>query len=194
MPMTVPPVTDERQALLAFLAQQRAAVRNACYGLTDQQARETSTASTLSLGGLVNHLAQVERDWTQRITTDTTQGPHDPEAEMAHYFDGFRLADGETLAGVLHEYEEAAAGTDVAVSAIEDLGRPVPLPEAPWFPAGDCTVRWALVHMIEETARHAGHADILRESLDGASAGALMAAAEGWPEDGWVKPWQPPAA
>src|ERR1700722_14364987 len=101
MPMTVPPVTDECQALLAFLAQQRAAVRNACYGLTDQQARETSTASTLSLGGLVKHLAQGEHYWTQRITTDTTRGPHDPDAEMARYFDGFRLADGETLAAVL---------------------------------------------------------------------------------------------
>jgi hypothetical protein len=52
-------------------------------------------------------------------------------------------------------------------------------------------VRWIALHLIEETARHAGHADIIREALDGALSGPLMAAAEGWPPDGWVKPWQP---
>ena len=56
------------------------------------------------------------------------------------------------------------------------------------------SVRWTVLHLIEETARHAGHADIIRESLDGASAGALMAAAEGWPETNWVTPWTPAGA
>jgi hypothetical protein len=53
--------------------------------------------------------------------------------------------------------------------------------------------RWILLHLIEETARHAGHADLIREALDGALSGPLMAAAEGWPADGWVKPWRPPS-
>jgi hypothetical protein len=77
---------------------------------------------------------------------------------------------------------------------IDDLGRAVSLPKEPWYPDPDrCTVRWILLHLIEETARHAGHADIIREALDGGLSGALMAAAEGWPADGWVKPWQPTA-
>jgi hypothetical protein len=70
----------------------------------------------------------------------------------------------------------------------------VPLPPAPWNPDPDgCTVRWILLHLIEETARHAGHADLLREALDGGLSGPLMAAAEGWPADGWVTPWRPTA-
>ena len=103
-----------------------------------------------------------------------------------------QLQAGETLAGALDQYEEAAARTNATVAGIDDLGRRVPLPAAPWFPDSErCTVRLVLLHLIEETARHAGHADIVREALDGALSGPLMAAAEGWPEDGRVKPWRP---
>ncbi len=65
----------------------------------------------------------------------------------------------------------------------------------PWYPKdlGAWTVRWVLVHLIEETARHTGHADIVRETVDGAQAVELLAAVEGWPEDGFVKPWRKPA-
>ncbi len=66
----------------------------------------------------------------------------------------------------------------------------------PWFPADveAWSVRWVLLHILEETARHAGHADIVRESIDGATMYELMAGAEGWPETEWLKPWRPPAA
>jgi hypothetical protein len=85
-----------------------------------------------------------------------------------------------------------SARTDTVIGAIDDLGHRVPLPREPWFPDPEnCTVRWIVLHLIEETARHAGHADIIREALDGAMSGPLMAAAEGWPKDGWVTPWQP---
>jgi hypothetical protein len=92
---------------------------------------------------------------------------------------------------MLNQYEEASARTNAVVGTVDDLGRPVPLPKEPWYPDPDrCTVRWILFHLIEETARHAGHADIIREALDGGLSGPLMAAAEGWPIDGWVKPWR----
>jgi Protein of unknown function (DUF664) len=72
----------------------------------------------------------------------------------------------------------------------------VPVPKGvPWF-ADDVeawTLRWVLLHLIEETARHAGHADIVRESIDGATAGALLAAVEGWQPTAWLQPWQPAA-
>jgi hypothetical protein len=104
----------------------------------------------------------------------------------------FVLTDDETLAGVLEQYVEASAHTDEVIESVNDLGRRVSLPEAPWYPDTEgCTVRWILLHLIEETARHAGHADIIREALDGALSGPLMAAVEGWPEDGWIKPWRP---
>ena len=118
-------------------------------------------------------------------------GDTDPSAAMADYLGTFQLTREETLAGVLAGYEAAAAQTDRSTRATADLDRQVPLPATPWSPDG-CTVRWILFHLIEETARHAGHADLLREALDGGLSGPLMAAAEGWPADGWVTPWRPP--
>ena len=63
----------------------------------------------------------------------------------------------------------------------------------PWFPddVDAWSVRWVLLHLIEEIARHAGHADIVREAIDGATMYELMAAAEGWPATEWLQPWQP---
>jgi uncharacterized damage-inducible protein DinB len=192
MPMHVIQEIDERQQLLAFLDQQRQAAVHACYGLSDQQARATSTASPLSLGGLVKHLTQTERQWIARLgDSPAPEEGGDASARMEEYFASFRLTNGETLAGVLEDYREAAAETDAAIAGEPDMNRTVDLPPAPWLPAGSCSVRWILLHLIEEAARHAGHADIIRESLDGATSGPLMAAAEGWPEDGWITPWRP---
>jgi uncharacterized damage-inducible protein DinB len=187
MPLNVPPVAGESESLLAFLAQQRAAARNAAYGLTEDQARMGSTGSTLSIGGLIKHLAGAERGWIDRLEQCDTSDPTD----YAAYLAGFHLTPDESLAGVLDLYRQAAARTDKVVAAVGDLDRIVELPKGvPWFP-GEASVRWIVLHLIEETARHAGHADIIRESLDGASAGALMAAVEGWPETDWAKPWTP---
>jgi uncharacterized damage-inducible protein DinB len=187
MPMNAPLVEDEREGLLAFLEHQRQAVRNAAYGLREDQARLRPTPSGLSLGGLVKHVADAERNWTDRI-----EGAPPGEAAFEVYMDSFVLREDETLASVLAQYGQASARTDAVMDGIDDLGLRVPLPPAPWYPDPErCTVRWILLHLIEETARHAGHADIIREALDGALSGPLMAAAEGWPEDGWVKPWRP---
>jgi hypothetical protein len=189
MPMNVPAVSDERQGLLAFLAQQRAAVRNAAYGLTEDQARVTTTGSTLSIGGLVKHVAGAEKGWTDRVLGCDESDPGDYQGYLA----SFHLGPDERLAGVLDLYEATAARTDEAMAHV-DLGRAVPLPTGvPWFPEG-ATVRWVLLHLIEETARHAGHADIIRESLDGAQAGSLMAAVENWEPTPWVTPWTPATA
>jgi uncharacterized damage-inducible protein DinB len=192
--MNTPPVKSERDGLLAFLDHQRQAVRNACFGVSEEQARHTPTPSSLSLGGLVKHLAWGERVWLARIEQRPVAADDHPDSAMAEYLDTFRLGEDETLADVLTDYLAAAAETDRGVSAVDDLNRAVPLPAAPWLPDPDgCTVRWVLLHLIEETARHAGHADILREALDGGLSGPLMAAAEGWPDEGFVRPWQPPA-
>jgi uncharacterized damage-inducible protein DinB len=185
--MNAPLVQTEREGLLAFLQHQREAVRNATFGLREDQARYSSTASALTLGGLVKHLADAERGWTDRVA-----GVPPVDASFDDYMASFVLADDETLAGIQEQYEDASARTDEVIASIDDLGRRVPLPEAPWYPDPEgCTVRWILLHLIEETARHAGHADIIREALDGALSGPLMAAVEGWPEDGWIQPWKP---
>jgi uncharacterized damage-inducible protein DinB len=188
MPGNVRPVTDERDGLVSFLAQQRLVLRLTAYGLTDDQARLTPTASSLSVGGLIKHLAAVERNWMVMVLQRPRQTT--PDA----YLSGFRLGPDETLAGVLQDYAEAARDTDDVVSQIADLGQAVPIPKGvPWFPTDvdAWSVRWVLLHLIQETARHAGHADIVRESIDGASAFPLMAAAEGWPATPWMQPWTP---
>jgi uncharacterized damage-inducible protein DinB len=187
MPLNVPAVTDERQGLLAFLAQQRTAVRTAAYGLTEDQARLTTTGSILSIGGLVKHVADAEKGWTDRVLGEDETDPTDYQGYLA----SFHLGPDEHLAGVLDLYQATAARTDAVMADVADLGRAVPLPTGvPWFPEG-ATVRWVLLHLIEETARHAGHADIIRESLDGGQAGPLMAAAENWEPTPWVTPWVP---
>jgi uncharacterized damage-inducible protein DinB len=187
MPLNAPLIQSEHEGLLAFLQHQREAVRNATYGLHEDQARLVPTPSGLSLGGLVKHIADAERGWTDRIL-----GVPSSDTAFDDYMASFVLSEDETFARVLVQYEETSARTDAVMVDIDDLGRRVPLPEAPWFPDPEgCTVRWILLHLIEETARHAGHADIIREALDGALSGPLMAAVEGWPEDGWVKPWRP---
>ena len=187
MPATVRPVVDERDALLAFLAQQRDGLRFAVHGLTDEQAAAKPSASALSLAGLIKHVARVERYWIVEILA---QRPV-PELHDQDYEAGFRLDPGETVASLLDAYAAVAAETEAIVRKIDDLGQPVPVPrDGPWFPRDveAWSARWVLLHVIEETARHAGHADIIRESLDGATMYELMAAAEGWQED--LKRWQ----
>jgi len=176
MPMNVAAVSDERQGLLAFLDQQRSAVRNAAYGLTDDQARKATTASTLSVGGLIKHVAAAERNWIDKLLGTDVTDVTDP-GDYAVYMAGFHMTADETLADVLRLYDETAARTDRAMAGEADLGRAVTVPKGvPWFP-DDPSLRWVLLHLIEETARHAGHLDIIRESLDGVLAGSLMAAA-----------------
>ena len=191
MPGMPDPVPDERTGLLSFLAQQRLVLRTAAQGLSDEAARTVPGPGPLSVGGLLKHVAAVEARWLEIVAGDP--GPQDP----ADYGATFVLGPDESLAGVLERYATVAARTEAAVAGIADLGRGVPVPRGvPWFPADvdEWSVRWVLLHLIEETARHAGHADLVREALDGATAFALLAAAEGWPATEWLTPWSPSAA
>ena len=192
MPGQAPPHTDERQLLLAYIDQQRDGLRNAAFGLTDEQARLTPTASPLSVGGLVKHVADTERGWIDLVVQRDRGGSQ--EEKMASYENGFRLLADETLAGALAHLDDVARETEAVIAGIPDLGRPVPVPKGvPWYPddVEAWTVRWVLLHLVEEIARHAGHADIIRESVDGATMYHLMAAAEGWPATDWLQPWEP---
>jgi hypothetical protein len=185
MPGLVGPVSDEREALLAFLGQQRDALRYAAHGLDDTQASATPAASELCLAGLIKHAALVERAWTTFIVSGDTR-VFAPEDDWS---DGFHLVEGETLGDVIAFSDEQARHTEKIVTDLPNLAAPL-APTAdvvPWIPAGLVwTPRWVLLHLIEETARHAGHADIIRESLDGATCWTLMAAAEGWPAQDWA--------
>jgi uncharacterized damage-inducible protein DinB len=188
MPGQAPPHTEEKALLLAYIDQQRDGLRFAAYGLTDEQARLTPTAGTLSIGGLVKHVTAMERSWMDTtMQRERSRAPADYEA-------GFRLGPDETLVGALADLDAAAHETEATVAAL-DLDRPVPVPQGvPWFPddIDAWSVRWVLLHLVEEIARHSGHADIVRETIDGATMYELMAGAEGWPATTWLQPWQPP--
>ncbi len=192
MPGFAPPVADERTALTAYLAHQRRALRVTAYGLTEEQARVAPSASELSIGGLIKHAARCEIFWTGLILREPSDAQRSEDESGA---DEFTLAPDETLAGALAAHAAAAERTDAAIAGIPDLGRAVPVPQGlPWFPAEvrEWSVRWVLLHLIEETARHGGHADVIRESIDGATLYPLLATAERWP-DPWFQPWSPRA-
>jgi Protein of unknown function (DUF664) len=185
MPGLVAPLIDERELLLAFLGQQRDALRYAVHGMDQGQAASRPTVSELTLVGLVKHAALTERAWVAFMTTGDTSVfvPQDD------WGDGFRLTEGETVEDVLAVADEQARTTEKVVGALEDLGTPLAptVDLVPWIPGGIVwTPRWVLLHLIEETARHAGHADIIRESVDGGTCWTLMAAAEGWPARDWA--------
>jgi hypothetical protein len=186
MPGLVRPVTDERDALCAYLAQQRFLLRTTAFGLTDKEAALAPSVSPLCVGGLVKHCTAVERSWMDTTLQRESRLTTDDYASL------FRMEPGETLAGLIADYDAAGRETDEIVAGL-DLEQSVPVPRGvPWFPADidAWTLRWVLLHLIQETARHAGHADIVRESVDGATSFALVAAVEGQPETRWVKPWR----
>ncbi|MDP2291050.1 MAG: DinB family protein [Actinomycetota bacterium] len=167
---------QERLDLLEALTMHRQLFRRTAAGLTDEQARARPTVSTLSIGGLVKHVAATEEGWAQFMVDGGGAGAEsdidwsNPSPEVIETYEaGFHLQPDETLAGVLAEYERVAAATDRLVLELPDLDRSFPLPPAPWFPPGAVrSVRRTIVHIIAETAQHAGHADIIRESIDGA--------------------------
>ncbi|AZP18668.1 DinB family protein [Streptomyces aquilus] len=162
----------ERPDLLEVLAHQRHFLRFTTRDLTDEQAGQRTTASELCLGGLIKHVTSVERNWAAFILNGPSPADdfkNKTEADFARRADEFRMLPGDTLAGVLAAYEEAARRTDEIVTSLPDLNADHPLPEAPWFkPGARWSARRVLLHIVGETAQHAGHADIIRESLDGA--------------------------
>jgi uncharacterized damage-inducible protein DinB len=189
MPGNVPAVEGERANLLAYLEQQRAGIRLTAFGLTEEQARATPTSSTLSVGGLIKHVTDTERSWMNDILQRSTPG-----GDEAQYGDSFKLRPDETLQGILRDNEQCGRETAAIIADIADLSQPVPVPkDVPWFPKDveSWEVRWVLLHLIEEIARHAGHADIVREHIDGGQMYPIMAAAEHWPESPWMQPWKP---
>ena len=157
---TRPPAldTDEKSVLLGFLNYLRGTIASKAEGLDDQQARTPGVPSGTSLLGLIKHLTAAEINWFVR-------GYVGADVEIADL--SMQLTGDETAAEVLAGYRAAVAQANEAIEAADDLsGRAVRGTKRTPDPH---SLRWILVHMIEETARHAGHADILREQLDGST-------------------------
>jgi uncharacterized damage-inducible protein DinB len=157
----------ERTDLLDTLAKHRQLFLHTVDGLTDEQAAATPTASELCLGGLVKHVTRMESRW-QGFITDGPAAMAMDEHSYAEHTNSFRMLPGDTLAGIVEAYAEVTRRTDELVTSLPDLDASHPLPEAPWFePGARWSIRRVLLHIIAETTQHAGHADILRETIDG---------------------------
>ena len=161
-------MTLERTDLLQTLAEHRGFLLRTVQGMTDEQAGMRPTASELCLGGILKHVTLMEERWANFIVEGPgAVGPADAAAYERHL--ASFLMGGESLDALLARYDEVACRTDELVASLPSLDDAHPLPEAPWFEAG---ARWSarrtLLHVIAETAQHAGHADIIRETIDGA--------------------------
>ena len=195
MPALAPPVTDERSALRGYLAFHQSAYFAVAYGLTDEQARLRPTVSELSIGGLVKHATGMQHSWMTRIAAAPELPPRDtrPFEQISKDFaDQHVMRPDETLTGLLSAF---AAQNTKSLQLVDtaDLDAVVPVPhDIPWFPKNleAWSVRWVILHVINELARHSGHADIIRESIDGATMYELLAGLEGWEIAGWVTPWK----
>jgi hypothetical protein len=151
----------ERAGLREFLDYQREALIDKLHGLTDEQARMTPTASSLSLLQLVKHSAIWERRWFQIIVAGRRFPDEWPEVKSEQVDPTFHLIDEDTVESVIADYREQIAASNEILAAFS-LDAP-----CAWAEMADQNLRWVALHMIEETARHAGHADIIRETIDG---------------------------
>ena len=182
-----PAVLNESQALLSYLDDQLGALRNAAHGLGDEQARATPCRSTLSVAGLLKHATWVM--WTLIPAGPQEAAPVDP----ADFYASFTLTADETTPQVLGWFDAARPRYLAAVAAL-DPDEEFTVGPKPWEGITDshqASRRLLIIHHVEEFARHAGHADILREQLDGATALPLRMAVAGIPGNEYVQPWQP---
>jgi hypothetical protein len=190
--MYAPAQHDEVTGLVHYIDEQLTAIRAAAFGLTEDQARRTPCRSALSVGGIIKHAAHVVRGALERSSTDVTEQPVDAAA-FAVFTDSFTVRDDETVAGTIEDFDRVRAQLLAAVAATDPAGDTT-APPAPWhgiLDARPIRARYHLVHLVEEFARHAGHADIIREQIDGVSVPTLVLTLAGARANDFFRPYRP---
>ena len=183
--------STERADLIEMLAEQRDLFRITVRKIDDQQARKRTTASELTLGGLLKHVANCEKTWVATIVARDENA----EMDMSALGDEYVLRDDETVEVLLAHWDSVIARTEALIKDIDSLDELIPMPTAPWAPEREWwSVRKILLHVFREIAHHSGHADIIRESLDGANTTFSRAdvddeTAAQWAEGNWGD-WQ----
>lgn len=168
MGFLTPQASGELNVLKTYALQQLAQMRTTVVGLSDEQAHSTPSASSLNLTGLLRHTGMVAVFWSYAAAAapDAPELPtdlgEDPSLDEC-------IADDRSLEEILADFDKCVDYASAAFDRVTDLSAPVPVPEAPWFPKElkSWEARWALAHITAEVARHAGHADVIRESIDG---------------------------
>jgi hypothetical protein len=158
-------LSRERRDIIETLDKHRGFLRQTLDGMSDDQIRITSTVSQLCLGSVVKHVTATETTWRKFIVRGAAAFEEmSPDAYEAEW----RVEAGDSVESLLAAYAEAAKETDALVATV-DLDSEHALPVAPWFePGASWSARRALLHIVAEGAQHAGHADIIREAIDGA--------------------------
>ncbi|MFD1814123.1 DinB family protein [Rhodococcus gannanensis] len=173
--MTTGSSSTAKSDILELLAEQRRTFLIAYRGLDEAGARSRTTASELTLIALLKHVSFTEGNWIRTIR----ESDENAQFDMAEGMASWAVGDDDTVAALTAAYATIAQQTDALVAGL-DLDTPVPLPTAPWAPEREWwSVRKILMHVLRETAQHAGHADIIRESLDGANTTMQMGADAG---------------
>ncbi|MBM6404680.1 DUF664 domain-containing protein [Phycicoccus sp. CSK15P-2] len=189
--MYPPTVHDESETLVAYVDQQLDALRAAPYGLTEAQARATPCRSVLSVAGILKHVVHVMRGAIEVLAAPEPP-PLDPSA-YAEYLAQFSLTDDESVEDVLTAFDELRPRYLAALAAA-DPGAERLAPAAPWYGIHEALpihARYYLGHQVEELARHAGHADIIREQVDGMAVPALVMSMAGMPANQFFEPYVP---
>ncbi len=190
--MPTPAIHTEVEEFALFLGDQLAALRASAHGLTDEQARATPCRSGLSIGGLIEHALYVMGERLRGLAEGSRVREFTPAA-FGQFAASFALTGDEPLTLALERFDQTAEEYLRSVRASDPNAHTLE-PPAPWdgvLTATATTERFYLMHHVEELARHAGHADIIREQLDGADAASLRAAIEGLPANDFVQPWSP---
>jgi hypothetical protein len=188
--MYVPAQHDEITGLLNYVDQQLAAIRASVYGLTDEQAKATPCRSSLSLAALLKHAAYGMRGYTAQLSGSLSALD---DAAFAAYLGSLEVGDDDVVSDMLAEFD-AARQELLAALGDADPNAAVIAPAAPWHGIMQplpVRRRYDIGHFLEEFARHAGHADIIREQLDGMAIPALVMSIEGMPASQFFQPYVP---
>ncbi|OYO23126.1 hypothetical protein CGZ93_06605 [Enemella dayhoffiae] len=191
-----PALLDESQAITGYIDEMLDGIRNSAHGLTEEQGRSRPCRSGLSITGIIKHATWVMR---QQLPADQDEGS-DAEpgfaARAAEFMGSFTPAENETLARLLAAFDQIRPGYLTAIRAMDPAAE-VTVGPKPWDDQPEpvqATQRMLLVHHVDEFARHAGHADIIREQIDGAQAMPLLFAVQGRAGNAFIKPWTPEQA
>jgi hypothetical protein len=201
-----PAIDDEVTTIRRSIEDQLAAIRAAAFGLSDEQVRARPVTSALSVGGIIKHCVFVLESRLAGMgrTAAAQSGATSLESRLAgmglrdcdyeDFYASFALTEDESFSDVLAGYDQAVARYLQSYDTWDPTAT-LTLPPAPWFgrtePA-EATLRYQMLQDLVEFARHAGHADIIREQIDAAKALELLAAVEGLPANDFVTPWKLP--
>lgn len=191
--MYFPTFHDEITGYAEYVDQQLEGLRASAHGLTEEQARLTPTRSALSIGGIIKHTSHVIAAPEEKKAR-VEEGGEITQDAYAAFMDTFALRADETLSETIATFDRRRIAVVEWIRSTDPSAEQT-VPPAPWYGvmnSSQAAMRYSFGHFIEELARHAGHADIIREQIDGATSLELLLADTGRPATPFAQPWSAP--